>query len=98
LSIVLTAKGRASSRRISQARATAIKSLIEDLSGEDRRALVVIVDALVSTATVQRLTARERGEEPVGWLCRLCDLTSCGRPEGQCPAATTARARPLAGP
>ena len=98
LSIVLTAKGRASSRRISQARATAIKTLIEGLSGEDRRALVVIVDALVTTATAQRLSARERGEEPVGWLCRLCDLASCGRPEGHCPAATTARATQPAGP
>ena len=35
------------------------------------------------------VAAKEGG----GWICRLCDLQACGRPQGECPAANAARAR-----
>ena len=91
LSIVLTAAGRALSGEITAARATAIDAALEGLGGGDRGALLVLVEALITTMTAQRLGARERGDEPAAWLCRLCDFASCGRPAGECPAARAAR-------
>ncbi|MDQ6927813.1 MAG: MarR family transcriptional regulator, partial [Actinomycetota bacterium] len=85
--IVLTAAGRALSRRITEARAAAISATLEGLAGKDRRVLLELVETLVTTVTAQRLEARTRGDEPAGWLCRVCDFASCGRPEGECPAA-----------
>ena len=52
---------------------------------------LVLIDALVGAVTVQRLEGREHGVENAGWLCRLCDFASCGRPLGQCPAANAAQ-------
>lgn len=91
LSIVLTATGRALSREVTVARRTAIEASLDGLNSDDRRALLVLVETLVTTVTVQRLRAREHGDEPAGWLCRLCDFTSCGRPQGNCPAANAAQ-------
>lgn len=91
LSIVLTASGRALSRKVTMARATAIEESLDALNANDRHALSVLVDTLVGTVTVQRLDGREHGAEYPGWLCRLCDFASCGRPLGQCPAANAAR-------
>ena len=93
LAIVLTAKGRALSRKVTVARATAIEAALEGLGSDDRRALLVLVDTLLTTATAQRLGAREHGDEPAGWLCRLCDFAACGRPQGECPAANAAQAK-----
>lgn len=92
LSIVLTATGRALSRKITVARAAAIEAALEGLGSDDRRALLVLVDTLIATVTAQRLDAREEGDTPAGWLCRLCDFESCGRPRGECPAANAAQA------
>jgi DNA-binding MarR family transcriptional regulator len=91
LSIVLTASGRALSRKVSVARATAIEESLDRLDGDDRRTLLALIDTLVAAVTVQRVDAREHGEEFAGWLCRLCDFASCGRPRGQCPAANDAQ-------
>ena len=89
-SIVLTAKGRALSAEITRAREARVAAALEGLDRIDRATLEVLTEALVSTATTQRLVARRRGQPPEGWLCRLCDFTSCGRPEGKCPAANIA--------
>lgn len=92
LSIVLTARGRVLSRRVTAARATVIGAALEELGGDDRRALLALVETLVATVTAGRLEARDGVEAPAGWLCRLCDLEACGRPQGQCPAANAAEA------
>lgn len=92
LSIVLTAAGRALSRRITEARAAAIDEVLAALGRTQRRALTTLIDTLISSITELRLESREHGVEPAGWLCRLCDVAACGRPEGTCPAANTARA------
>jgi MarR family transcriptional regulator, negative regulator of the multidrug operon emrRAB len=90
LAIVLTASGRALSQKITAARARAVASALEGLRIEDRRALLPVVESLIATVTQQRIDARTRGDEPAGWLCRLCDFGACGRPQGDCPAANAA--------
>jgi MarR family transcriptional regulator, negative regulator of the multidrug operon emrRAB len=92
LSIVLTASGRALSQKITVARAAAIEAALEGMGSDDRRALIALVENLITTVTTQRLDARARGDTPTGWLCRLCDFESCGRPHGECPAANAAQA------
>jgi hypothetical protein len=94
LSIMLTANGRALSRKVTVARATAIEAALEGLGGDDRRALLALVGTLIANVTAQRLGAREHGDVPAGWLCRLCDFASCGPPQGECPAANAAQANP----
>ena len=89
-SIVLTAKGRALSAEITRARAARVAAALEGIDPIDRRTLEVLTTALISTATTQRLAARQRGHPPAGWLCRLCEFSACGRPEGNCPAANIA--------
>jgi DNA-binding MarR family transcriptional regulator len=90
--IALTAAGRALSRRITAARATAIGAALEGLTDKDRRALLTLVETLTATVTTQRLEERERSGEAAAWLCRVCDFASCGRAEGECPAANAAQA------
>jgi DNA-binding MarR family transcriptional regulator len=85
--IVLTARGRATSRKVTAARAQAVAGALSELSGEQQRALQRIADALVGAITDQRLEARRRGDPPAGWMCRLCDFVACGRLEDECPAA-----------
>jgi len=92
LSIVLTAPGRALSRKVTAARARAIESALEGLGSDDRRALLELAETLTTTLITQRLDARKQGNEPAGWMCRLCDLASCGRTQGECPAANAAEA------
>ena len=92
LAIVLTTKGRAVSRRVTAARATAIEAALGGLDRDDRSALLPLVQTLMATVTAGRLGARERGDEPAGWLCRLCDFESCGRPQGECPTANAVQA------
>lgn len=96
LSIVLTDTGRTRSREVTVARATAIEASLDGLGGGDRHALLTLVDTVIATLTTQRLAARERNDVPAGWLCRLCDFASCGRPEGRCPAANAAQANSTA--
>jgi DNA-binding MarR family transcriptional regulator len=90
LSIVLTRMGRARSRKISKARAAAVESALAGLDPREYQGFASAMEALVAHLTVERLGERARGEPPAGWLCRLCDFDACGRPVGDCPAATAA--------
>jgi MarR family transcriptional regulator, negative regulator of the multidrug operon emrRAB len=92
--VVLTPAGRAVSRRLSQARERAIASSLASLAAEEREVLGDLVDRLVTALTTTRLDARGRGEDPRGWLCRLCDVAACGRSAGRCPAANAAGQHP----
>lgn len=97
LSIVLTPRGRALSRKVTVARAAVIEAALGGFDSADCRTLLRLTDTLVANVTARRLRAPARAEEPTGWLCRLCDLRSCGRPEGECPAANAAQDEPVAG-
>jgi MarR family transcriptional regulator, negative regulator of the multidrug operon emrRAB len=90
-SIVLTARGRALSRQVALARAGAVEAVLEGL-GDDSRGLVGLTETLVANLTAVRLRAPAPPDQPRGWMCRLCDLESCGRPQGECPAANAAQA------
>lgn len=94
-SIVLTASGRVRSHQVTRARADAIERALAGMSSDDRRGLARLVGSLLTTITEQRLTDRRHGQEPPGWLCRVCDFTACRRSEGDCPSANAAG--PLAG-
>jgi DNA-binding MarR family transcriptional regulator len=92
LALVLTRSGRAAARRILKARAEVVTTALRDVAPVEQKALNAIVEQLTGSITMHRLTARGRGQVPAsGWLCRLCDQAACGRPEGRCPAQTTAR-------
>lgn len=92
LSIVLTARGQALSRQVTLARASATEAVLESLHGDDRRALNGLTETLIANLAALRLRTRARDDEPTGWMCRLCDLDSCGRTEGECPAANATQA------
>jgi DNA-binding MarR family transcriptional regulator len=90
----LTPRGRAVARKIAHARREAVAATLADLSDSERRALTAVTERLTANLTELRLEQRARGEPPEdGWLCRLCDMRACGRPEGRCPVAARAAAR-----
>jgi DNA-binding MarR family transcriptional regulator len=92
LALVLTRSGRAAARRILKARAAVVSTALRDIAPADRTVLNSVVEQLTDSITVQRLEDRARGQVPGGgWLCRLCDQASCGRPDGHCPAESAAR-------
>lgn len=89
-SIVLTAAGRRASQRASSAREQAVDEALSGLTETELDALRPLIERLLSAVTAERLAARQRGEAPAGFLCRLCDPVACGRPTGNCPALSTA--------
>lgn len=91
-SIVLTASGRGLSRQVMAARAGAVEAVLAGLGGDASRGLVALTEKLVANLTAVRLRTLASRDEPRGWMCRLCDLDSCRRPQGKCPAANAAQA------
>ena len=85
-SIELTAAGRRVARRVTAARADVLEDALGDLSPAERDDLERLA-ARVLESVVRRKLARDAGGESTRWICRLCDLHACGRPEGRCPAA-----------
>jgi DNA-binding MarR family transcriptional regulator len=81
----LTPAGRRAARRVSVARAGVLAGALTDLSQRERQTL----DGLLSRVLVGFI----RGPGAVRWMCRLCDMTACGRAAGRCPVANEARAR-----
>lgn len=92
LALHLTGRGRRAARRVLAARAESLARLVAVLDERERRSLVDLTEKLVAALATQRLADRGRDQDPAGgWLCRLCDVDACGRPDGRCPAATAAR-------
>lgn len=91
LSLVLTKHGRQVAEEVLEARAAAVMSALDVLDCNERDVMLQLAEKLVQTVTVQRLADRANGVEPRGgWLCRMCDLSACGRRDGTCPAAAVA--------
>lgn len=91
VAVALTPKGRRTAMRVRAARSGAVERVLAVLSEADRVALRRASEALITAITQQRLEARQRGAlGSTGWLCRLCDFGACGRPDGRCPAASSA--------
>ncbi len=93
VAVLLTASGRAAARRITRARAEAVKGTLAGLSEAQRRSLTAMAEQLTADLAGLRLEERAEGTAPAGgWMCRLCDFGACGRSEGRCPAAARANA------
>jgi DNA-binding MarR family transcriptional regulator len=84
-SIALTPAGRAAAERVSAARAAALDEVLGDLSPTEQETLRVLAGKLMAAVV--------RVKDGGAWICRLCDLDACGRPDGHCPAANAARAK-----
>jgi DNA-binding MarR family transcriptional regulator len=81
-SVRLTPKGRVAARRVAAARAAVLNDALVDLSVEARQTL---------HDSLGRIAARIVDTKDGGaWICRLCDLTACGRPEVRCAVANAA--------
>jgi DNA-binding MarR family transcriptional regulator len=84
-SVRLTRSGKAAAARVAEARAQALEGALSSLSDRERQDL----DRLASRLLVGLM----RGPGARRWMCRLCDMTACGREEGRCPVANAARER-----
>lgn len=85
VTIHLTASGRRAAARVSAARAKVLEDALAVLTPSERELLQGMVSRL--------LTGLIRGPGAVRWMCRLCDMTACGREAGRCPVANAARER-----
>jgi DNA-binding MarR family transcriptional regulator len=85
----LTSAGRRRARAARTARDAVVSATTAALGDRDRLDLERLLDRLVAARVAARIGRRQAGERGP-WLCRTCDLTACGRPEGRCPAQVTA--------
>lgn len=85
VSLRLTSSGRRAANRVSKARGEVLNEALSTLGPAEREAL----DEVVSRVLVGLI----RGPGATRWMCRLCDTTACGRPDGKCPVANAARER-----
>jgi DNA-binding MarR family transcriptional regulator len=83
--VSLTAPGRRLARKVESARLQALDDVMVPLGAEERDTLASLTGRLLAGMM------REPGA--TRWICRLCDLTACGRPAGHCPIEQAARAR-----
>ncbi|MDT5092878.1 MAG: hypothetical protein QOH60_2241 [Mycobacterium sp.] len=91
LAVKLTRRGQTLARRIRSERHDAIAAAVSGLTERERGQLSAICEVLIANLTSARLAVRSEGGQPSGGaLCRMCDPTACGRPDGTCPAARTA--------
>jgi len=85
VSLRLTASGRRAARRVTAARAEVLEGALASLPRSEREQL----DRILSRILVGLI----RGPGAVRWMCRQCNTTACGRPQGRCPVANAARER-----
>jgi len=83
--VALTAAGRRAARRLEATRLEVLDAVLEPLSGSERRTFAALVGRV--------LVGMMREPGATRWMCRLCDLSACGRPAGHCPIEREARAR-----
>jgi DNA-binding MarR family transcriptional regulator len=81
----LTASGRRAAERVSAARAQVLQDALSVLDPGEREAFEETMSRV--------LVGLIRGPGAVRWMCRLCDMTACGREAGRCPVANAARER-----
>jgi predicted MarR family transcription regulator len=85
VAVRLTPAGRRAAQRVTRARGEVLQAALGDLSPAEREAFERTLSKL--------LVGLIRGPGAVRWMCRLCDMTACGRSEGRCPVARAARER-----
>lgn len=85
----LTPLGRRRARAARAARDAVVRQITSGLQERDATTLEGLLAKLVEGRVAARLKARRDGTTGA-WWCRTCNFASCGRPEGRCPAHTTA--------
>jgi DNA-binding MarR family transcriptional regulator len=85
VSVRLTAAGRRAAKRVAEARGAILDDALSSLDAAEREQL----DGLLARV----LAGLIRGPGASRWMCRLCDMSACGRDEGRCPVANAARER-----
>jgi len=86
-SVTLTRKGKRTAARIAAARTGVLAESLSGLSTADLSTLHGLLGRVMEAYV--RANLDQPGQQ--GWICRLCDLTACGRSAGHCPTANTAR-------
>ncbi len=88
VAVSLTREGRRLARRVRERRLAESARVLDGLADRQRDELLAACELIVASLTRRRLDQRSAGDAPPGGaLCRLCDFSACGRPEGLCPAA-----------
>jgi len=80
--ISLTDRGSAAAAALARARLGFLATMLDGLDADDMDALHGLLGRLMRNA----VNTKSGG----AWICRMCDLTACGRAQGKCPAATAA--------
>ena len=90
----LTAAGRERALAVGGARSAYLSRLVGALEPTE----VEVLRGLLAKVMAAVVSSKDGGP----WTCRLCDLTACRRPQGECPALNAAQERfspsGLAGP
>lgn len=83
--IVLTEKGRRSAAEISRVRMSTLADALDGFSDSE----LTVLHRAMGRVMANVVQAKDGG----AWICRMCDLDACERPEGNCPAALAAKAK-----
>ncbi len=81
--ITLTERGAAAARAAAAARRTMLDTMLEGFTADELDTMHGLLGRMMRNAVF----AKAGG----AWICRMCDLTACGRAENRCPAANAAR-------
>jgi DNA-binding MarR family transcriptional regulator len=83
--ISLTDRGTAAAAALAQARRDVLATMLDGFSADELDTLHGLLGRMMRNA----VNAKSGG----AWICRMCDLTACGRGRGDCPAAAAAMDR-----
>ena len=83
--ISLTAAGRTAARTIESSRLESLEAALAPLTRQEMEAFTELAGKL--------LVGLMREPGATRWMCRLCGLSACGRPDGNCPLEREARVR-----
>jgi DNA-binding MarR family transcriptional regulator len=83
--VLLTAAGRRAARRLEEARLKVLDGVLEPLTDAEQQTFARLLGRI--------LVGMMREPGATRWMCRLCDLSACGRPAGHCPLEQEARVR-----
>jgi DNA-binding MarR family transcriptional regulator len=83
--ITLTPSGQRAARAVATARLQMLGTALAPLSEDEEEALAPLIGRL--------LVGLMREPGATRWICRMCDLSACGRPDGHCPIEQETRRR-----
>jgi DNA-binding MarR family transcriptional regulator len=83
--ISLTAAGRTAARTIESSRLESLEVALAPLTRGEMETFTELAGKL--------LVGLMREPGATRWMCRLCELSACGRPDGNCPIEREARVR-----